>query len=99
MIMTAKNETSPVKNRLYRKITSPVFSRFLSLGCSDRNQIGIVVGTHLVGNDHDGEKRDQPGEEQAVQEDHQPGFFQVLKLGVFRSQSDWHSSRDAPCRE
>src|SRR5581483_6783881 len=32
IIMTAKNETSEVNRRLYRKITSPARSRFLRLG-------------------------------------------------------------------
>ena len=34
MIITAKKDTNEVKNRLYTKITNPVFSRFFSLGCS-----------------------------------------------------------------
>ncbi len=34
MIITAKNDTSAVKNRLYAPITSAVFFRFISLGCS-----------------------------------------------------------------
>ena len=37
----------------------------------------------VVGNDHHREERHQRGEEQAVQEDHQPGLLQVLQLGMF----------------
>src|ERR1022692_1677264 len=47
------------------------------------NQVGVIVGAHLVGDDHDREKRNQSGEQQAVQKDHQSGPFQVLELGMF----------------
>src|ERR1019366_9553452 len=47
------------------------------------DEVGVVVGTLRVRDDHHREKRHQRGEEQAVQEDHQPGLFQVLQLGMF----------------
>ena len=51
--MTAKNDTSEVKNRLYRKITSPVFSRFLSLRMLNltvdlRQRLFAAHGQHRV---------------------------------------------------
>jgi len=38
---------------------------------------------HLVWNHHDRKERDQRREQHAVDEDHKPGFFQVLELWVF----------------
>ncbi len=46
------------------------------------DQVGEIIGANLVGNDHDREERNQRGEEQAVDEDHQPGLFQILQLGM-----------------
>ena len=38
---------------------------------------------HIVGNDHHREKRNERGEHQAVDENDQAGFAQVLELGAF----------------
>ena len=47
------------------------------------DEVGKVVGPHLVWNHHDRKERDQRREQHAVDEDHKPGFFQVLELWVF----------------
>ena len=46
------------------------------------DQVGEVVRPHVVGDDHHREERNQRREQQAVDENHQPGFFQVLQLGM-----------------
>ena len=46
------------------------------------DQIPEVIWPDAVGNDHHREKRDQRGEQQAVDENHQSGFFQILQLGM-----------------
>ena len=47
------------------------------------DEVGKIVLTHPIGNDHDREERNQRSEKQAVQEDHQPGLLQVLEFGMF----------------
>src|SRR5580700_109534 len=47
------------------------------------DEVGEIVRANLVGNDHHGEKRDQRREEQAVDENDEPGLLQVLQLGMF----------------
>ena len=46
------------------------------------DQVGKVLRPHLVGDDHHRKKRHQRGEQQAVNKNHQPGFFQILELRV-----------------
>ena len=47
------------------------------------DQILQIFAPHAVGNDHDGEKRYEGSEEQAVDENNQARFFQIRKLGSF----------------
>src|SRR5580693_4529238 len=46
------------------------------------DEIGEVVMPDVIRNNHYGVERDQRGEQQTVDEDDQPGFFQVLQLGM-----------------
>ena len=46
------------------------------------DQILGEVSAHAIRNDHHREKRNQRSEHQAVNKNHQPGFFQVLQLGM-----------------
>src|ERR1700736_3550576 len=46
------------------------------------NEVSEISRPDVVWNDHHGEKRYQRSEEQAIDEDHQAGFFQILQLGV-----------------
>ena len=47
------------------------------------DEVGEIIRANLVGDDHHREERNQRGEQQAVDENHQPGLLQVLQLGMF----------------
>ena len=47
------------------------------------DEVGKVIRPNFVGDDHHREERDQRREQQAVDENHQPGLLQVLQLGMF----------------
>ena len=46
------------------------------------DQIAEILGTHVIGNDHDREERRKRGKQQRVNADHNRSFFQVPQLGV-----------------
>ena len=46
------------------------------------NEVAEILGPDFIRNDHHSKKRHQGGEQQAVDENYQTGFFQVLKLGM-----------------
>src|SRR5579872_111365 len=46
------------------------------------NQVREVIRALRVGNNHDREERDQGREEETVDEDYEPGLFQILELGM-----------------
>src|SRR5450631_1373737 len=47
------------------------------------DEVGEVLRADAVRDDHHRKERNQRGEQQAVDEDHQPGLLQILQFGVF----------------
>ena len=72
----ADNHDEPVENQ-------PRPDRPLQAHGQAADQVFEEALAHIIGNNHHREKRNQRGEHQAVHENYQPGFAQILELGAF----------------
>ena len=63
------------------------------------DQVGKVIRTDLVRNNHHCEERDQRGKQQAVNKNYQPGLLEVLELGMLDFTIDLRQSFFAAHRQ